>query len=131
MKYFFDTNIFLRFLIPDNQQMFEDCRRLFNLIEKGKVKAIGSSYIFGEIVWVLQSFYRFPKSKIASALKTFVVRGIHLEDETNMMLAIQLFEKYPVKFIDCLIVSLPEIQKGKMTIVSYDKDFDTIGVKRV
>lgn len=111
--------------------MFEDCRRLFGLIEKGKIEATASSYIFGEIVWVLQGFYRFPKLKIASALKTFVARGIRLEDKTNMMLAIQLFEKYPVKFIDCLIVSLPKIQRGEMTIVSFDKDFDKLGVKRV
>jgi len=45
-------------------------------------------------------------------------------------LAIEIYEKFPVKFIDALIVSNPKIFKKEITIISYDKDFDKLNVKR-
>ncbi len=35
--------------------------------------------------------------------------------------SIDLYENYNVKFIDCMIASIAQIQKGEMTIISYDK----------
>ena len=46
-------------------------------------------------------------------------------------MAIELFEMYSVKFIDCLLASSKLVQKGDAVILSYDRDFDKLGVRRV
>ncbi|MFH1713288.1 MAG: PIN domain-containing protein [Candidatus Jacksonbacteria bacterium] len=131
MPYFLDTNIFLRFLIKENKKTFNDCERLFSLIEQGKIKAVVSSYVMAEIVWVLLSFYKFDKNKIIEALRVFQAAGISIKDQVDFNLTLILFEKYKVKFIDCLIASQKAVQNKKMTIISYDQDFDKFRVKRI
>lgn len=131
MRYFLDTNIFLRFLIEENKKTFNDCQRLFSLIEQWKIKAFTSSYVMAEIVWVLLSFYKFDKNKIIEALRVSQAAGISINDQADFNLALTLFEKYNVKFIDCLIASQKAVQNKKVAIVSYDQDFDKFGVKRI
>jgi uncharacterized protein len=131
MKYFLDTNIFLRFLVADNQKAHEACSTLFLLIEEKKVKVATSALVFAEIVWVLQSFYRFPKAEVHNALKAFTALPLSYEDKTNVSVAINLHASHAVKFVDALLASHPSLQNGKMTIVSYDKDFDSLRVRRI
>ena len=132
MEYFLDSNIFLRFLVPDdnNPKFFSDCKKLFNYIETRKITVSTASYIYAEIVWVLKSFYHFKKHKIIEALRVFEASSISIDNRVDQKFVLDLFEKYNVKFIDCLIASHKDIQKGAMAIVSYDKDFDVLGIKR-
>lgn len=131
MKYFLDTNIFLRFLINDDKKAHEACSTLFVLIEEKKLKVVTSSLVFAEIVWVLQSFYKFPKAEVHTALKAFTALGMSYEEKTNIPVAVDLHASHSVKFVDAMLASHPSLQNGKMTILSYDKDFDKLGVKRV
>lgn len=130
MKYLIDTNVFIRFLVKDNERMFKDCEHLFLSLEKGSVLGFVPSHVMTELVWVLQSFYRFEKQKIVSALKSFEIHGISIDDRFNFPLAVELFEAFNVKFIDALLASHKLIQERKAVIVSYDKDFDKLGVLR-
>ncbi|MCX6705801.1 MAG: hypothetical protein NTV24_01695, partial [Candidatus Woesebacteria bacterium] len=67
--YFLDSNIFLRFLIGDNQKMLGECLSLIEDIKKGKIDAFTSNLILSEVVWTLGSFYKFPRSKVINAIK--------------------------------------------------------------
>jgi predicted nucleic-acid-binding protein len=40
-------------------------------------------------------------------------------------------ERHKAKWIDCLIASAPDIQSGETAVVSYDRDFDRLGVVRL
>lgn len=42
-----------------------------------------------------------------------------------------MFEQKPVKFIDALLASIKEIKEKKWKVVSYDRDFDKLGVVRI
>lgn len=132
MKYFLDSNVFLRFLIhnPANEEIFEDCKRLFERIEQKKINCITASWVFAEIVWVLKSVYGFRKQQIITALRVCAASPIVIDNTVDHTLALSLYEKQKVKFIDCLIASHPQLQNKDITIISYDTDFDKLGVKR-
>ncbi|MDI6602933.1 MAG: PIN domain-containing protein [Patescibacteria group bacterium] len=57
-------------------------------------------------------------------------KNLKIIDDFDFRKAIEIYEKYPVKFIDALIASNSKIFKKELTIVSYDKDFDKLDVRR-
>ena len=132
MEYFIDTNIFIRVLELENKKTFDECSKVLNLIKDSKIKAFISTTVLAEIVWVLDSAYNEPKSKIAKSIDGIIkLNNLKIRDDFDLTKTIDLFASNSVKFIDVLIASNPKIQSKKMTIISYDKDFDKLGVKRV
>ena len=131
MRYFLDTNIFLRFLVIEDKRAHGACKELLRRIRSKKIKAITSSLVLAEIVWVLQSFYKFPKERVIEALRVFYGIGLVLNDRVNIGAALDLYESKNVKFVDALIASHPLLQKKGISIISYDTDFDSLGVTRV
>lgn len=128
--YFIDSNIFLRFFVPDDHH--KECRSFLRDLKAGSFKGLTSTLVLVEIQYVLGSFYKFPKTKVITALESIMtVRNLTIEDQINPLLALQLYKKYSVKFVDCLIASHPQIQAGDLTIVSYDKDFDKLETHRL
>jgi predicted nucleic-acid-binding protein len=131
MKYYLDTNIFLRFLIADDATAHASCQELFQLIEERRIKAVTSSLVCAEIVWVLGSFYKFPRSKISDALAVLARSPIFFDDQFDLTAAIEAYALYPVKFVDALIASHPLLRRGMAVLISYDKDFDRLNIKRI
>src|SRR3990167_9041037 len=111
MVYFIDSNIFLRTLIADNKKQYYDCIRLLKNVKENRIKAVTGSVILAEIAWTLGSYYNFPKEKIIKAIKAVInLRGLKILDNYQHLLAINLYEKYTVKYIDALIASYQELQ---------------------
>jgi predicted nucleic acid-binding protein len=132
MKYFIDTNIFLRLLLEDNTQ-YEDCFLFLNAVSSGQVEGITSSLVYAEIAFTLRSFYSLSKENIVKSLEIIRnVNNIDICNQINNDLSIELFKNYNIKFIDATMASIREIKEGQWVIVSYDKDFDKIkGVRRM
>ena len=129
MKYLIDTNIFLRVLIPEDKHSFLECKNVITAIETGSIEAITTSITLAELAWTLKSHYKLTKVEIVSALKsTRGTSNLIIDDSYDNSLAIELFEKHNVKFIDCLLASIPEVQNKAWTIISYDKDFDKLKI---
>lgn len=132
MKYFIDTNIFLRVLELENKKIFDECSKLLGLINNSKISAVTSNFVLSEVVWVLDSFYGETRQKIVKGLDGILkLNNLKIIDKVNNFVALDLYSKKSVKFIDALIASNPEIQSKEMIVVSYDKDFDKLGVKRL
>ena len=130
--YFIHTNVFLRYFVSDDHQEVEDCTRLLQSIDDGQVDGCISSLVLSEIVWTMTSFYKVPRAKIVDSIQFITsLGGIRMIEGYQYDLALMLFSTFNIKFIDCMIASIPQIQKGEMTIISYDKDFDKLGVKRI
>lgn len=130
MKYYVDTNVFVRFLVADDNRMHASCAEMFGLIEERKIQAVTSATVFAEVVWVLGSVYKFPRQKISEALTAMGRGGIAFDNRSDIVFAAGLYGSYPVKFIDALIASHPLLRQGRMALVSYDADFDKLGIKR-
>jgi predicted nucleic acid-binding protein len=123
-KLFIDTNIWLRFLLADQKKQFEDCQKLFNLNEQGKIKIYTSTIVLLEIVFTLASFYQIKKAAIIADLKAILeARNLTLIEKTDFNKTLSLFEAYQTKLADCLIAS----QLPRDTLLcTYDQDFKKI-----
>jgi len=132
MKYFIDSNIFLRYLLQDNKKMYQECLHFFNCSKKSGKNIYTSSIIFTEVYWVLLKVYCLPKKEIILFLQSVLsFKTLRFTEFFNLSLALNLLSKHNVKFIDCLISAHSDIQKGIMALVSYDRDFDKLGIKRL
>lgn len=132
MKYFVDTNIFLRVLELEDQKIFNECSNLLKLINNSEINAYTSNFVLAELVWVLDSSYGESKSKITKSIDGILkLNGLKILDDVDTFKTLELFSKKSVKYVDALIASNSEIQSKKMTVISYDKDFDKLGVKRI
>jgi predicted nucleic-acid-binding protein len=129
MTYIIDTNIFLRTLIKDDDKVFSDCINLLELVKKNKINVVVPGVVFAEVIWVLSSFYKFPKSKVIRAVNSIQkLSGIKIIDSYDYNQTFSLYEEKNVKYIDCLIASL--VKDKSYVVISYDKDFDKLKIKR-
>ena len=131
-KYFLDTNIFLRIIIKEDENSFLECTNLIKLIESGKVIAKTSSIVLSEVVWTMRSYYKLSKEDVLEAVQSILtLRNLKMIDSYEIEIALELYRNNNVKFIDTLIASIPDIKNNKLLIISYDKDFDKLPVKRI
>lgn len=82
-------------------------------------------------MWTLLSFYKVDRSTAAEAVRGIVnLRGLKLVDGYDPLAALGMFDDKGVKFIDAMLASIPKIKSGTIAVVSYDKEFDKLGVVR-
>jgi len=131
MQYCIDSNIFLRVLARDNEKQFYSCSKFLKLVKQNKVEAYTLTVLLTEVVWTLNSYYKFEKEETLRALRSILnLGGLKIYDRYDHLKASGLYDKYPIKFIDALIASDSQILEKKVTVVSYDKDFDKLPVIR-
>jgi len=131
-KYFIDTNVFIRIFIKDDEKIFNDCLEFLNLVRENKILAYTHTLVLSEINWVLRSCYQQDKSKRLIIMESVVkLKNLKISNDSNFLLALELYKKHKAKFIDCLLASSDLLSEEQLIIVSYDKDFDKLGVQRI
>ena len=128
---FIDTNVFLRTLTREDEQSFAECRHFLASVKTGRFKAYTSPLVLAEINWVLAKHYGQDKAVVITALRS--IRQLHhlkLDHQTDIDDALTLYEQHTVKFIDCLLATQHVVAKKRAVIVSYDTDFDRLGIPR-
>ena len=109
-KIFIDTNIWLRFLVADDKEQFEFCKRLLEEVEKGKLRSYTSTIVILEIVYTLTSFYKVSRKQVIADIKDLLAtRNLTLIEKTNFRKALKIFSSCSVKLADAIIASqLPD-----------------------
>ena len=131
MIYLIDTNVFLRTLVKEDEAAHEDCKDLLQAVKMNKIKAMTCNLVLAEVMWTLLSFYKVDRSLATESVKAIVnLRGLKLVDGYRPLLALELFEEKRVKFVDAMLASIQEVGLGKVVVVSYDQEFDKLGVVR-
>jgi predicted nucleic-acid-binding protein len=131
MLYLIDTNIFLRVLIKEDEMSFQSSLKLLEAIKHGQGNAVIPGIVLTEINWTLRSYYKFPKPQVVAAIQGILnLRGLMIVDNYNHQLALDLYQRHAVKYVDACIASLPAVQERQATIISFDHDFDKIGIAR-
>lgn len=126
-KVFVDTNILLRYLTNDFP---EQAQHLENLIERsnsGEIRLVVNSMVFAEIVWTLQSFYKYPKDKIDEIVSAIVASEAFEIDERDILLqALEDFHSLNIDFIDAYIASWMQKKQLYKIFTLNKKDFKRI-----
>lgn len=123
-KIFIDTNVWLRFLVADQKEKYEACRKLIELVEEGKIRTYTSTIVFLELIYTLASFYKIKQGQIMADIKDILSgRNLTLIEKTDFRKSLALYEKHKIKLADCLIsTQLPKA----VALCTYDADFKKI-----
>ncbi len=123
---FLDTNILLRYLVGDNQEMAKQALNLLTRIERGEEKVITSSLVIFETVFTLQSFYKVPRQDIKEQVLSIIsLRGIHLPDKNVYYKSFDLYVTHNISFADAYNAAYM-MSEEVFNIYSWDKGFDKI-----
>ncbi|MBI3956141.1 PIN domain-containing protein [Candidatus Gottesmanbacteria bacterium] len=127
MKVFLDTNIFIRFFVPEDEIVHASVRSLLDQVQQGVLIPYTSSVVLLECSYVLQKNYGFPSVRVQDALDRIVaMRNMTIKETTNIKKALSFWRKTAVKFTDCLIAT--QVPDG-VTFVTYDRDFAKLPVR--
>lgn len=131
-EYFLDTNIFLRIVTKDDARKAADCEKLVQRIREGKLRGRTSNLVCAEFVWTCLGFYRIPKPDVVKLIRGMVsIPHLTIQDAFDPLRAVDHYESASIKFVDALLASHNAITEHGATIVSYDRDFDTLGIERL
>ncbi len=84
-----------------------------------------------QVVFVLKSFYKVPREKIAEGLLTLLkYKGIAIKEKKIVRRTLELYYKKNIEIVDCYLVACLEGDKQNI-LYSYDRDFDKFNIKRI
>ncbi len=123
---FLETTILVRYLTGDDPQKSHRCERLFKKTESGEETLYITHLVIAETIWVLLSWYKFPKSNVVDGVRRILNTPHVVCDEAPLLLAtLDLFESKSISFIDAYHATfLPA--RNITSFYSYDTDFDQI-----
>lgn len=126
-----DANIFLRIFVRENETMFAHCHAFFQRVKSGTIDAYIPTLVIAEVAFVLSSHYKVSKQTILQALGSMgAASGLEVIDDLDSSMGIEIYKEHNVKLIDCFLASSRRVQEGRASILSYDLEFDKLGVKR-
>lgn len=117
----FDTNVFLRFITGDKSEYGTKARELFKQAQKGKFKIYLDELVLGEVVWTLQSFYKYSRKEIYDNLSKFFDFDFIINPRKKILKkALETYFSKNLSFSDCWIY---ELSKSKsIEIETFDKE---------
>lgn len=118
---FVDTNYFLRFLIRDIEEQYQEVRALFEKGISKETKLFTSLVVFFEIYWVLSSFYQKNKQELVIKLAEILeMKFVKIKEREILERAIKLFSQNNLSLEDAY--NLVYSQKSKASkFATFDK----------
>ena len=128
---FVDANLILRYFTKDPPDMSEAALRTFSAAQDGQISLIIIPITVAEVVWVLESFYGYPKDQIAATMTQFLHSdGLEVIDLDILIQALSLYHEKNIDFADTLL-AIFALSRGPNFIYSFDRHFDRIpGITR-
>lgn len=116
-----DTNVVLRYLLRDHEQLHQQANAVFEKIRIGKKRAIILESVLTECVYVLTKFYEVPREETAEKLKKILLyKGIKNKDKDVLMDALDLYSEKELDVVDCLLIKHSE--RPGFESFSFDRD---------
>lgn len=120
-----DTNIILRYLLGEKES--ENIEKIL----KGKDRLIIPDIVVAEVVWTLQRYYKWEKTRIVEFFISLLSNGNIEFNQSQIFSSFEIYLKYNVKYADAYIYQLMNQKKLKY-IYSYDHEFDRLEeIKRI
>lgn len=119
-KGWLDTNIILRYLIRDNETIFKAVNPLFIAADKGDLRLFIHPITIAELVWTLESYYKYSKENIVRVLTNLCsADGIEVPEQEIVQNALILYLDANVDYIDAYLSQAAS--SGVSTIFTLDK----------
>lgn len=104
-----DTNIIIRLLVPEDEVLTKKAEAFVR-----QHRCYITSIVFAETIFVLRSFYRYPKQKIL-LLKYFLdVQQFEVEDKKLNFQALERYCTTSLGFVDAWLLEKSKLSKLKL-----------------
>lgn len=107
-----DANIILRYLLQDDDKMFQESKRI---IENG---AEALPEVLAEVVYVLMKVYAVERHEISEALRT-MLSEVQVNNSAVIDKALELFGENNLDFVDCILLAYNQVEN--MSVQTFDK----------
>lgn len=129
---FIDANLILRYLTRDPPDMAEALLKTFSAAQDGQIRLILIPITVAEVVWVLESFYGYPKDQISTTITQFLhSEGLEVMNLDMLIQALSLYHEKDIDFADALLAA-SALSLGPNVIYSFDHHLGRIpGITRL
>lgn len=115
-----DANVMLRYLLRDNEDMFNQAESLIKGAEAGDIRIRLASLTVAEMVWVLDSFYNLDRDRLVETLTSLITADGVVTDEKELMLkALADYHANNVDFIDAYLATRADFSGDP--VATFDK----------
>lgn len=116
-----DANVILRYLLADNQPLYQQACDIMGPFQQGEAKGIITEGVLVECVYVLLKVYEIPRSLIAEKLSAVLAYpGLSQSECEQYIRALEVFGEQKVDIVDALL--FVRSQAENCDIHSFDKD---------
>jgi predicted nucleic-acid-binding protein len=120
-KYLLDTNVLLRFLLDDHPELSGAAACLFQEAADEKCLLILTDLGIAEAVWVLTSYYKLERQKVAESLAKLLLKaGVQCPSLERVLDALARFKATNCDFFDCYLAA--QAASSAVAIASFDSD---------
>ena len=118
--YLIDTNVVLRYLLGDHPEFSPKAEAFMTDVSTGTKKAEILDIVIVECVYVMEKFYKIPKTEIVEKLSSLLnFTGIVNPDRSELLEAVLKFKDSNVDIVDCILAACSSPEK---VVISFDKD---------
>jgi len=115
-----DTNVIIRYLVADVKELYLEAEKIFTEALTGKRKLFITQSVIAEVIFVLSKLYKIPRKDIAEAINFFLnVKSCKVQNEAAVRLALDIYQKSNLSFIDCLICAFSKTEN--LELITFDK----------
>lgn len=122
MRAFVDTNVLVRHLTGDPPGQAARATRFL----AGSHELVLVDLVVAELVYVLESFYEVPRSRVAAMVRAVVTfSAVVVVDEALLLRAIEVYELDRLDFAEAYLVASAE-RAGVHAVASFDRSIDRV-----
>lgn len=130
--YAIDTNVILRYLLQDNDDLAPAANAIMEAVDDGKLSVSCDPVVLAEVVFVLGSFYKLSAEEIRVALSPIVKSdGVLIPNKDRYIRALELYVTAGIHYGDaCACAAAMDECDGRL--LSFDRKLSKVeGVRRL
>ena len=118
--YLIDTNVILRYLLGDHAELSPKAEAFMLAVSKGTKKADIMDVVIVECIYVMNKFYKIPKSEIVGKLSGILnFAGIVNTGKSKILAALLKYRDSNVDIVDCILAAN---SSNSRIVISFDND---------
>ena len=126
--YLIDTNVILRYLLGDHAEFSPKAESFMLDVSEGTKKAEIMDAVIVECIYVMEKYYRIPKSEIVGKLSGILnFSGIVNPGKSEILEALLKYAELNIDIVDCILATYSSNSK---IVISFDKDLEKLKALR-
>ena len=122
-----DANLILRYLLRDDETLFQKASEVLDKVRIGKEKAVILESVLAECVYVLLKIYGVDRSTVADKLGGLLhYKGVANTDKKDLIDSLSLFAQTRLSFVDCLLCA--KSKNNAMPLVTFDAELERVAI---